>query len=53
MDSQVDSVGPAGLLLLQHIRFVLVIEEFDDGLPRIGVVDVVAEARRIDDCQFD
>lgn len=33
MDAEVDLVGTARLLLLQHIRLVLVVEELDDGLP--------------------
>jgi hypothetical protein len=42
-----------GLLLLQHVRFMLVVEELDNGLPRVAVVDVVAEARGVDDGQAD
>ena len=42
-----------GLLLLEHVRLVLVIEELDNGLPRIAVVDVVAEARCVNDSQTD
>jgi len=33
MYSKVDLVVSAWLLLLQHVRLVLVIEELDDGLP--------------------
>ena len=49
MHAQVDLVAAARLLLLQHVRLVLVVEELDDGHPRVAVVDVVAEAGRVDD----
>jgi hypothetical protein len=32
---------------------MLVIQELDDGHPRIAVVDIVAEARSIDDRETD
>lgn len=51
MDTEVDLVDTAGLLLLQHVRLVLVVEEFDDRHPRVAVVDIVAEARGINDGQ--
>jgi hypothetical protein len=53
VDAQVDLVGAARLLLLQHVRLVLVVEELDYGLPRVAVVHVVAEAGRVDDRQAD
>jgi hypothetical protein len=53
MDAEVDLVAAAGLLFLQHVRLVLVVEELDDGLPRVAVVDVVAEAGRVNDGQPD
>ena len=31
--AQIDTVSAAGLLLLKHVGLVLVVEEFDDGLP--------------------
>jgi hypothetical protein len=33
VDTHVNLVGSAGLLLLEHVRLVLVIQELDDGLP--------------------
>jgi hypothetical protein len=51
--THVDLVGTAGLLLLEHVRLVLVIQELDDGLPRITVVDIVAEAGGINDGEAD
>jgi hypothetical protein len=51
--TEVDLLLALGLLLLQHVGLVLIIEELDDGLPRITVVDVVAEARCVNDSQTD
>ena len=53
MDTEIDLVIATGLLLLQHVRLVLVIEELDNRHPRVAVVDIVAEARGIDDRQAD
>jgi hypothetical protein len=47
--AEVDLVLAAGLLLLEHIGLMLVVEELDDGHPRVAVVDVVAEAGGVDD----
>lgn len=51
MDTEINLVLTAGLLLLKHVRLVLVVEELDDGLPRIAVVDIVTEAGGINDSQ--
>ena len=51
--AKVDLLLALGLLLLEHVRLVLVIEELDDGLPRVAVVDVVAEARGVDNSKAD
>jgi hypothetical protein len=51
VNAHVDLVGTAGLLLLEHVGLVLVIQELDDGLPRVTVVDIVAEAGGINDGQ--
>jgi hypothetical protein len=53
VDTEVDLVTAARLLLLEHVRLVLVVEELDDGLPRVAVVHVVAEARGVNDGQAD
>jgi len=53
MNTQVDLVLSPGLLLLQHIRLVLVIQEFDDWHPRVTVVDIVPKARCVDNGQTD
>jgi hypothetical protein len=33
VDTEIDLIGTPWLLLLQHVGFVLVVEEFDDGHP--------------------
>ena len=53
MNTEVDLVLATGLLLLKHVGLVLVIEKFDNGHPRIPVVDVVAETRSVDNGQAD
>lgn len=53
VDTQVNLVLAARLLLLEHVRLVLVVEELDDGHPRVFVVDIVAEARGVDDGEAD
>lgn len=51
--TKVDLLLALGLLLLQHVGLVLVVEELNDGLPRIAVVDIVAEAGGVNDSQAD
>jgi len=53
VDTEVDLVLATGLLLLEHVGFVLVVQEFDDWHPGVAVVDVVAETGGIDDGQAD
>lgn len=53
MDTEINLLGAARLLLLQHVRLVLIIEELDNRLPGIAVVDIVAEARCVNDSQTD
>jgi hypothetical protein len=45
MDTEIDFVDTAGLLLLQHIGLMLIIQEFDNWHPRIAIVDIVSETR--------
>jgi hypothetical protein len=51
--AEIDLIAALRLLLLQHERLVLVVEELDNGLPGVAVVDVVAEAGGVDDGQAD
>lgn len=53
VDTEINLLRTLGLLLLEHVRLVLVIEELNDGLPRVAVVDVVAEAGRVDNREAD
>jgi hypothetical protein len=53
MNAEIDLVLATRLLLLEHIGLVLVVEELDNGHPRVAVVDIVAEAGRVDHCQTD
>jgi hypothetical protein len=49
--AQVNLVLAARLLLLEHVGLMLVVEELDDGHPRVAVVDIVTEARGVDNSQ--
>jgi hypothetical protein len=51
--THIDLVCTAGLLLLQHVRLMLVVEELNNRLPGIAVVDVVTESGGIDHSQAD
>lgn len=53
MDTKVNFVGTARLLLLKHVGFVLVVQEFDDRHPRVSVVHVISETRCVDDGETD
>lgn len=50
--AEVNLILPLRLLLLAHVRLMLVVNEVDDGGPRVAVVDVVAEAGAVDDRQL-
>lgn len=52
VNPKVSLLPSLGLLLLAHVCFMLVIDEVDNGGPRVAVVDVVAEAGGVDDGQF-
>lgn len=51
--TEIDLVLATGLLFLEHVRLVLVVEELDDGHPRVAVVHVVAEAGSVDNGEAD
>jgi len=53
VNTKVNLLIALGLLLLTHICFVLVVNEIDDGRPRIAVVDIIAKARCVDDGKLD
>ena len=49
MNALVKLLQPLRLLLLTHVALVLVVHKINDGRPRVLVVDIVAEPRRVDD----
>jgi hypothetical protein len=51
VNSEVDLVLAARLLLLKHVGFVLVVKELDDGHPGVTVIHVVTEPRGVNDGQ--
>lgn len=51
MNTEINLINTAGLLLLQHVRLMLVVQELDDWHPGIAVVDIVSEARCVDDSE--
>lgn len=53
MHPQVALLAPLRLLLLDHVRLMLVVNEVDDGSPRVAVVDVVTKARGVDNGELD
>lgn len=52
VDTEVNLILALRLLLLAHVRLVLVVNEVDNGGPRVAVVDVVAKAGAVDDRQL-
>lgn len=53
VNSQVTLLSSLWLLLLAHVRLMLVINKVDDRQPRITVVDIVAESRRVNHGELD
>lgn len=53
VDTEIDLLCTAWLLLLEHIRLMLIVKELDNWLPGVAVVDIVAKARCVDDGQSD
>jgi len=53
VNAQVDLLLADWLLFLEHVGFVLVVKELDDGLPGITVVHVITEARSVNDSETD
>ena len=49
VDTEVNLILSARLLLLEHVGFMLVIEKLNNGHPRVPVVDVVPKAGGIND----
>lgn len=53
MDAHICLVRSIRLLLLAHVALVLIVDKINDGRPGILVVDIVAEARSINNCELD
>ena len=53
MDPQIRLLVPLWLLLLAHVCLMLVINKLHNRHPRVAVVDVVAEARGVNDGELD
>lgn len=47
------SIRPRRLLFLTHVRLVLVVDEVNDWVPAVLVIDIVTEARGINNRQLD
>lgn len=52
MDSHVDNTLTTRLLFLSHVIFMLIINEFNDRMPAVIVIDIVAKSRGINHRQF-
>lgn len=52
MNTEVSLLYSLGLLLLPHIGLMLVVNEVDDGSPRVPVVDVVTKSRGINNSEL-
>lgn len=53
VNTKVDLVLAARLLLLKHVGLMLVVEELDDGHPGVAVVDIVAEPGGVNNRELD
>jgi len=53
VDTEINLVHTARLLFLQHIRLMLIIQEFDNWHPRVAVVDIVSEAGGVNNGKAD
>ena len=48
MNAEINLLSATGLLFLQHVGLVLIVQKLDDRLPGVTVVDVITETRSID-----
>jgi len=53
VNTKITLLAALGLLLLNHVRLMLVVNEVDDGRPRVAVVDVVTKPRSVYHGEFD
>ena len=53
VNAKVALLAALGLLLLNHVRLMLVVNEVDNRRPRVPIVDVVTKARGVNDSKLD
>ena len=53
MNAKIALLAALGLLLLDHVRLMLVVNEVDNRRPRVPIVDVVTKARGVNDSKLD
>ena len=53
VNTEIDLVDTLWLLLLQHIGFMLVVQELNDWHPGVAVVNIVSESWGINNSQAD
>lgn len=53
VDTEINLVDTLWLLLLQHVGFMLVVQELNNWHPRVAVVDIVSESWGINNGKAD
>ena len=53
VNTKITFLAALRLLLLDHVRLMLVVNEVDDGRPRVAVVDVVTKTRGVNHGELD
>ena len=53
MNTKITLLAALGLLLLNHVCLMLVVNEVDDGRPRVAVVDIVTKTGSVNDGELD
>ena len=53
VDPKITLFTALGLLFLDHVRLMLVVNKVDNGRPRVAVIDIVSKAGSVDDSEFD
>ena len=53
VNTKITLLAALGLLLLNHVCLMLVVNEVDDGRPRVAVVDIVTKTGSVNDGELD
>ena len=53
VNAKVALLAALGLLLLNHVRLMLVVNEVDNRRPRVPIIDIVTKARGVNDSKLD